>query len=243
MFNTRQSRDLNLDLRKKPNILRLKGSQTEDLLRTRNQENGEKFTRAGTSCEWQWLWEDERKLNNHCLPKKNKHHARYTFSKQKIGPTETIGSYATRMRYKARECEFGDQEDERILEHLIHTIRDEELANTAIQKRWDLHHFIENASRKEEISRQVKDMKEDFKVTKIYSPRKHQPRKTPLRQKGGEVRGKEAKQGHKCDYWGKTGFHKRRKDCPAYGKQVHQIQPLCCVLQVREENRTETRKI
>ena len=54
-----------------------------------------------------------------------------------------------------------DQEDKRILEHIIQTIRDEELVKRAIEKRWDLHQFIENASQKEEISKQVKNMKED----------------------------------------------------------------------------------
>ena len=32
---------------------------------------------------------------------------------------ETISAYAARLREKAKECEFGDTFDERILEHII----------------------------------------------------------------------------------------------------------------------------
>ena len=64
----------------------------------------------------------KRKLNNHFLPKKNKHHARYMFSKERIQSNESIISYMARMREKAKECEFGGQLDDRILEHLIQTI-------------------------------------------------------------------------------------------------------------------------
>ena len=53
-------------------------------------------------------------------------------------PSETIISYAARLRYQAKECDFGAQENERILEHLIQTIRDAELIKRAIEKRWNL---------------------------------------------------------------------------------------------------------
>ena len=36
----------------------------------------------------------KRKLNNHFLPKKNKHHARYTFNKQKQTAGESVVTYA-----------------------------------------------------------------------------------------------------------------------------------------------------
>ena len=95
----------------------------------------------------------KRKLNNHFLSKKNKHHVLYSFSKQRMEPSETVVSYAARMRHQAGECEFGGQEDERILEHLIQTIRDEELVKRAIKKRSNLDQVKENASQKEEISK------------------------------------------------------------------------------------------
>ena len=41
-------------------------------------------------------------------------------------PEETV-AYATRSREKAIECEFGDNCERRILEHLIMTIEDQDL--------------------------------------------------------------------------------------------------------------------
>ena len=49
-----------------------------------------------------------QKLNNHFLLKKNKQHTRYTFSKQRQEPGESIVSYTARLRAKAKDCEFGD---------------------------------------------------------------------------------------------------------------------------------------
>ena len=46
----------------------------------------------------------KRKLDNHFLPKKNKHHARYAFSKERLRSQESILNYAARLREK-----FGDQ--------------------------------------------------------------------------------------------------------------------------------------
>ena len=61
------------------------------------------------------------KLNNYFTPKKNKHHARYLFLKLRPNHGETVAAYATRLREKANECEFEENSDERILEHLIQT--------------------------------------------------------------------------------------------------------------------------
>ncbi|EDO34966.1 predicted protein [Nematostella vectensis] len=129
------------------------------------------------------------KLNNHFLPKKNKHHARYTFNKQKMETNESIVTYAARTRYQAKE---------------------------AIENRWNLTEFIENAGQKEEINKQVNDMKEDFKVAKIQTQKKPQAKKPPSQQRSGEARKKNR---HKCGYCGKTGAHKPGKDRQAYGKQ------------------------
>ena len=76
-----------------------------------------------------------RKLNNHFLLKKNKQHTRYTFSKQRQEPGKSIVSYTARLRAKAKDCEFGDQTNDRILEQLIQTIKDNDLIKKSIQKR------------------------------------------------------------------------------------------------------------
>ena len=62
------------------------------------------------------------KLNGHFTPKKNKHHARYLFLKMRPHVGLTMSAYAATLREKAKECEFADTFDERILEHIIQTI-------------------------------------------------------------------------------------------------------------------------
>ena len=47
---------------------------------------------------------------------------------------ETTSAYASRLREKAKECEFGDMYDERNLEHIIQTIDNKKLIEKAISK-------------------------------------------------------------------------------------------------------------
>ena len=109
----------------------------------------------------------KRKLDHHFLPKKNKQHARYTFNKQKQIEGESVVTYAARLREKSQDCEFDEQTEDRILEHLIQAIKDSELVKRSIQRKWNLNQFLEEASQREDINQQVKDMKEDFKISKI----------------------------------------------------------------------------
>lgn len=73
------------------------------------------------------------KLDNHFV-QKNKHHPRYTFSKQKPKPGESIVSNA-RLRKEAKDFEFEDKIMNRMLEHLIQTIKPDDLIKKSIQKR------------------------------------------------------------------------------------------------------------
>ena len=44
----------------------------------------------------------KRKLHNHFLPKKNKHHTRYTFNKQRMEPGECTVTSTVRIRQKVK---------------------------------------------------------------------------------------------------------------------------------------------
>ena len=46
----------------------------------------------------------KRKLNNHFLPKKNKHHARYMFNKQKQIAGESVVTYTAQLCEKSKDC-------------------------------------------------------------------------------------------------------------------------------------------
>ena len=169
----------------------------------------------------------KRKLDNYFLPKKNKHHERFTFSKQRPIEGESVITYAARLHEKSKDCEFGEQTDDRVLE----TVKDSELVKRIIQKKWNLDQFLEEASQREDINQQVKDMKEDFKISKVEYQSKDFPKsgkwggrrnskKKPLRPPRKRENKKEEKEkGKSCGYCGKTGAHPPGRNCPAYGQQ------------------------
>ena len=49
--------------------------------------------------------------------------------------------------------------------YLIQAIKDSEPVKRSIPKKWNLDHFLEEASQREDSNQQVKDMK-DFKISK-----------------------------------------------------------------------------
>ena len=170
----------------------------------------------------------KRKLDHHFLPKKNKQHPRYTFNKQKQIEGESVVTYAARLHEKSQDCELGEQTEDRILEHLIQTIKDSELVKRSIQRKWNLDQFLEEASQREDINQQVKDVKEDFKISKVeyqskdlskggtWGRRRHLKKKGPG--KWDHKKGKEEK-GKSCGYCGKIEPHPPGQNCPAYGQQ------------------------
>lgn len=82
-----------------------------------------------------------QKLNDYYIPKRNKHYSRYMFLKKRPEIGETTVTYATRLREKAHECDFGTNSDERILKHLIQTIENKTLIQKRISKAWTLQEF------------------------------------------------------------------------------------------------------
>lgn len=152
----------------------------------------------------------KRKLNEHFLPKKNKHHGRYIFLKMRPTPSEPTIAYAARLREQAKQCEFGDSSDDRILEHLIQTIDNQQLIQKTINKKWNLEQFLTEASQVEDISMQMKQMK-DKTVAKVQG---HAGKAKSFKGKG-----KSQPIDHKqCDYCGLTGAHGKGQNCPAFGK-------------------------
>ncbi|KAK2552085.1 hypothetical protein P5673_026830 [Acropora cervicornis] len=88
-----------------------------------------------------------------------------------------------------------------------------------IEPRWNLDQFLEEASQREDINQQVKDMKEDFKISKVeyqskdlskggtWGRRRHLKKKPPRAPgKWDHKKGKEEK-GKSCGYCGKIGAH------------------------------------
>ena len=162
------------------------------------------------------------KLNNHFIPKQNKHHARYQFLKMRPTTGESITAYTARLREKAKKCEFGEVHDERILEHIIQTIDNKAIIQKTINKKWDLSQFLQEASQIEDVNRQVKEMKtvqeEEKSVARVENrrPANHRPRRgrsNHPRPNQSQEQGKQSKC-NKCGY-----DHKRHDRCPAFGKK------------------------
>ena len=151
------------------------------------------------------------KLNDYFLPKKNKHYARYKFLSTKPHQSESILSYATRLREKGRTCEFMNT-DERILEHLIQTVMNKTLVQKAVNKKWGLTQFLEEAAQMEDIQQQMVDMTPRIAKVGSAPTRPHHRKYTDEKKK---------KQHAKYATYNYCGFntHPPGKDCPAYGKE------------------------
>ena len=176
------------------------------------------------------------KLNEYFLPKKNKHYARFIFLKTRPEAGEATVAYATRLREKVHECEFGDTNDERILEHLIQTIENEQLIQKCISKSWTLQQFLREAGQIEDISIQVHDMKADtadWGIAKVMSHRRNQKsRHSEYHERVESVK--------YCTYCGLTRAHPRGKHCPAYGTQCNICKKFNHFSSVCKENVTQT---
>ena len=113
------------------------------------------------------------KLNNYFIAKTNKHYHRFMFLKVRRYIEETSVAYATRLREKACDrCDFKDNEDERILEHIIQTTENENLIQKCISKSWTSEEFLSEAEQTEAISEQERDIRADPWRNKIARVRK-----------------------------------------------------------------------
>ena len=135
-----------------------------------------------------------------------------------------------RLREKSKDCEFGEQTNYRILEHLIQTVRDNDLIKTGIQKKWDLDQFIEETSQREDINQQVKDMKEDFKITKVGDQPKNYSRNN---QQSGR---RNPRNGNHCDYLENKSTRNKRE---ALVRAVATVEKQDCTLQAETAQPTD----
>ena len=166
------------------------------------------------------------KLNDYFLPKKNKHYARYKFLSTEPQQSESILSYATRLREKGRTCEFTNT-DERILEHLIQTVTNKTLVQKAANKKWGLTQFLEEAAQMEDIQQQMSDMTPRIAKVGSAPTRPHHKKYTD------EKKQKQHAKYATCNYCG-FNTHPHGKDCPAYGKECrtckkkNHFAKMCC---------------
>ena len=91
---------------------------------------------------------------------------------------------ATRLGQKSKDCEFGMNCNERILDHLFQTIENSSLIQRRFSKSWTLQEFLKEAGQIDDIFLQIRDMKvkhDDKDIAKVvdYSQRN-------IRQRGNQ---------------------------------------------------------
>ena len=155
----------------------------------------------------------KKKLNDYYVPKINKHYARYTFMKMRPRPKERIITYWTLLREQAFDCEFNESCDDRILEHLIQTVRNSKLIQKCIKKEWTLFKFLEEAQKSEEISEQISSM---WHWQAKYTACRR--KKQSCQDTGDALK--------TCGYCGLYGVHPKGWACPAFGKRCYRCHKI-----------------
>ncbi|CAG2217542.1 unnamed protein product [Mytilus edulis] len=107
----------------------------------------------------------KKKLNDYFAPKKNKHYARYVFLKMRPINGESTVAYATRLRQKVADCEFENQDD-RILEHIIQTTDNESLIKKTINRKWTLDQMLQEVHQLEDTTLQIHDMRDIYTASR-----------------------------------------------------------------------------
>ena len=163
------------------------------------------------SCELNVYKKLRKKLNDYFIPKKSKHYSRYMFLKMRPEREETTVAYASRLREKAHDCNFGVNCDERILEHLIQIVENSTLIQKCISKSWTLQEFLTGAGQTEEISRQLQDMRHNQWNKEIHKVEERQLNDWTKQNLDNTIQ--------PCSYCGLENAHPKGMNCPAYGVQ------------------------
>ena len=90
---------------------------------------------------------------------------------------ESVIAYAVQLREKSKDCEFEEQTEDRILEHFMQTIKDNELVKRHIQKKWVLD-LIPRESKPKRRHRSTSQRRERiyFGISKV----EHQSKDLPV---------------------------------------------------------------
>ena len=107
-----------------------------------------------------------QKLNNHFVPRKNKRHARFRLWQNQQNSHQTITQFYLECRELVRDCQYGNMEDELLLDHLIFEIKNDRLREKAIEEEWNLQRFLEVASRQLASSRQADEISGSINIKK-----------------------------------------------------------------------------
>lgn len=157
----------------------------------------------------------KRKFQEYCEPRKNITYMRHLFFTRAQGPKETIDSYVTELKNKAKDCGFAQLHDELIKDRIVCGITSDTVrARLLRETNLDLARAVDICRASELTQSHMKALHEeaDVAVNKV-----NVTRKKPERQ----ARVKQERENEECTRCGYT--HEPRK-CPAYGKICNDCQ-------------------
>jgi hypothetical protein len=158
---------------------------------------------------------------------------RYKFNKRVQGETESVDQYVTELRLLAKNCRFGELQEELIRDRIICGIKADRLqARMLREDDLTLDKAISICKADEESRKQLKDLTKDdnFKVSSVKkSSRKGNNEGRPAKF-GREKQKISSGEVIKCS---KCWRDHSSKQCPAYGKVCHACRKLnhfakCC---------------
>lgn len=164
------------------------------------------------------------KFEEFCKPKSNQIYARFRLKSRTQADTESFDQFVTELRLLAKDCGYGNREDEMVRDHLVFGIKSTKIREKLIQEGTDL--TLDKAidiSRTYELSQQQsQEISKDKHPTVHTVKRGKKHGKQPRRDGDGSKRGISAYQDarpkfpdNKCGNCGQTH---QKGQCPAQGK-------------------------
>ena len=89
------------------------------------------------------------------MPKQKKDFARFQFSELKQNSTERLADYYARVHELAKKCSYDTHENDAIRDHLIRTMRNNNIRTRAIRQNWNLQQILTESALEEQTTEQA----------------------------------------------------------------------------------------
>lgn len=152
-----------------------------------------------------------QKFREYCEPRKNMPYIRHMFFTRAQGPSETIDAYVTDLKYKAKDCEFGNLCNSLIRDRIVCGIRDDQVRARLLREADLTMEKALDVCRASEITfTQMKALHDEVEVHKVSTARAYK--------KGARSTKESSMNSEKkvdCD---RCGYKHEQRKCPAYGQ-------------------------
>ena len=101
------------------------------------------------------------------MPKQKKDFARFQFSELKQNSTERLADYYARVHELAKKCSYDTHENDAIRDHLIRTMRNNNIRTRAIRQNWNLQQILTESALEEQTTEQAAAMQKTVEPERI----------------------------------------------------------------------------